>query len=380
MEKNKYEIRRTSIKENVKLKLWALSAGRCEICNDNLYEDKTYGFEGNFSNIAHIIGVGENGPRARGERVTDLNDFDNLMLLCTTCHHGIDTNVNYFKPGYLVGLKKKHESRIRALTNLAAAKECQMITYLLNADSIAKQYTSPIDMQKAVAQLGLLPKQNGFIDLLEERAIKYSGEPKDIEKEAKDLEDTFKSRVKGDTKDAFAIFAFGCQPLLFKLGTLLSDQRTVLVFQPNRDAKDERWSFPYMMEGDRVNFISTCTQGKGSAVALVLDLSAEIVNERVYKAIGNDAKIYHLTINYPCRTFVRSISIQDDFVAAFRKCVEQIKNDNPGLCTIHIFPAMPISLAVRAGMDRMPKADPNWLIYEQANNDEGFYPALLIER
>jgi hypothetical protein len=39
---------------------------------------------------------------------------------------------------------------------------------------------------------------------------------------------------------------------------------------------------------------------------------------------------------------------------------------------------MPNSLAIRAGMDYMPKADLPVVLYEQANQADGFFEAMTI--
>lgn len=57
------EIKRTQIHEAVKLRLWGMSAGRCEICNKLLYLDSRYGDDANFAENAHIHAVGKTGPR-----------------------------------------------------------------------------------------------------------------------------------------------------------------------------------------------------------------------------------------------------------------------------------------------------------------------------
>ena len=36
------EIGRTSIKEHIRMRLWAVSGGRCELCNRILYQDLVY--------------------------------------------------------------------------------------------------------------------------------------------------------------------------------------------------------------------------------------------------------------------------------------------------------------------------------------------------
>ena len=111
---------------------------------------------------------------------------------------------------------------------------------------------------------------------------------------------------------------------------------------------------------------------------MVIDLSAPVCDDRITFVLGDDATIYHITIDEPSRTFVSGEIIQEEFVKVFRAAMETLKNLRPAPECIHIFPVMPNSLAVRAGMDYMPKADLPVVIYEQANQADGFFKALTI--
>ena len=111
------EIKRTQIHEAVKLRLWGMSAGRCEICNKLLYLDSRYGDDANFAENAHIHAVGKTGPRHVDDMTQDeINNIDNLMLLCAEHHHLIDTKPENYPSDFLIVQKKNHENRIRRLT------------------------------------------------------------------------------------------------------------------------------------------------------------------------------------------------------------------------------------------------------------------------
>ena len=131
------EIGRTAISEIVRMKLWAISAGRCEICNRLLYSDIHFGLEGNFGELAHIHAVSVGGPRhKKGMSSEEKNNIDNLMLLCGEHHHQIDHNPKDYSDGLLMRLKKQHESRIRAVTEITEDQSCRIVTYFSNIDSI----------------------------------------------------------------------------------------------------------------------------------------------------------------------------------------------------------------------------------------------------
>lgn len=76
--------------------------------------------------------------------------------------------------------------------------------------------------------------------------------------------------------------------------------------------------------------------------------------------------------------FVKNPQIQDSFVRTFRLAMERIKNDNPKAKEICLFPAMPASLAVRAGMDIMPKVDFPVKIYDQLSQKNSFEETITI--
>lgn len=98
----------SKIKEIARKKLWALSAGRCAICNNELIR-----CEGN-SNIGqecHIISPKPNGPRYQSD-LADYDNYDNFILLCANHHKEIDTNVDNYPVSKLKRIKRDHEYQI----------------------------------------------------------------------------------------------------------------------------------------------------------------------------------------------------------------------------------------------------------------------------
>ena len=74
-----------------------MSAGRCEKCGRLLYRHPLSDTVGNFAQIAHNLPVSEFGPRANFKAQVkkidpnlDVDDVNNLLLLCYDCHREID--------------------------------------------------------------------------------------------------------------------------------------------------------------------------------------------------------------------------------------------------------------------------------------------------
>ena len=351
MEKNKSsEIKRTPIREAVKLRLWGMAAGRCEICNKLLYLDSHYGDDANFAENAHIHAVGKTGPRHVDSMTKDeINNVDNLMLLCAEHHHLIDTKPENYLSDFLIVQKKTHENRIRRLTEIQDADSCKIVTFFSNIDNVDVFNTVSV-LRRASVKCGLYPKQDEPIELHSGSVTKYIPSKEIMQIQVDVLENQVKQYFGSIVKkeDVVALFALAPQPLLFELGYLLCDQLNIRVFQCHREG--DKWAWP---EDQSVVDFLTCKSRNESetVIALVVDLSAEIV---------------------------KNPHIQDSFVRAFRLLMERIKNDNPKAKEICLFPAMPASLAVRAGMDIMPKVDLPIKIYDQLSQKSCFEETITI--
>lgn len=92
-------------------KLFGAAAGRCSICKTKVVLNATKNDEAaQIGEMAHIIGSSEDGPRGDGNFPKDkLDDYENLILLCPTCHKKIDKQPNSYSPSDLRELKIDHE-------------------------------------------------------------------------------------------------------------------------------------------------------------------------------------------------------------------------------------------------------------------------------
>ena len=375
--KKSSEIARTAIDPKTIIMLWGRAAGRCEICNKLLYCDSKYGDMANFAENAHIHAVGATGPRHRDDmRQDEINRIENLMLLCEEHHHLIDTKPEDYSGAFLCSKKEEHENRVRRVTEIQEDASCKTVAFFSNTDNV-DVYGDTTAFKRAVIRDRMYPKQDEPIMLHMGAPTRYVPSKENIELKAKELEYQVRLSFEGiKREERIALFSLAPQPLLFKLGALLCDQLDTQVFQCHREG--DKWAWP-KNDDTIVNYIvKRPLVNSNNKVALVIDLSATIVDRRIASVLGNDCSIYHLTIPEPNRNFVRNKRIQTDFVKAFREVMEEIKNTHPEAERIHLFPAMPQSLAIRAGMDYMPKADLPITIYEQVNSIDGFIETITI--
>jgi hypothetical protein len=101
--------------ESVKRRLVACSGGYCQNpdCRCWLFEIHAGGTLVSLEELAHIIGKTSRSPRGRVRYdKSALDRFDNIILLCPTCHTRIDKSPEQFPPSLLRQWKRDHQATI----------------------------------------------------------------------------------------------------------------------------------------------------------------------------------------------------------------------------------------------------------------------------
>lgn len=145
--------------------LWGVAAGRCEFqgCNKTLYEHKVTKEEGNYAENAHIEAVSEGGARYKVLMTEEaLNCIDNLMLLCPECHKYIDEHEEDYTAEILKDMKKKHENRVKKVTESSETLNSLMVNYFASIKDISPFYND-ILFRRAVIQNGYVPLEKHSI-------------------------------------------------------------------------------------------------------------------------------------------------------------------------------------------------------------------------
>ena len=127
-----------SISAKVQRKLWAGSGGYCGNpgCHCELLPFFESGKISRIDEMAHVIGHKEYGPRGDDELpLSDRDEFENLILLCPTCHTTIDKNPELFPKETILQWKKNHQESIKNLFDVpkfsSREEACQYLKPLL---------------------------------------------------------------------------------------------------------------------------------------------------------------------------------------------------------------------------------------------------------
>ena len=371
----------SKIPERIKLLLWGKAGGRCEYdgCNELLWQDPLTKSEFNAAYIAHIIADKPKGPRGDSVLSGQLSyELSNLMLLCDRHHRLIDhEQVAEHTVERLSRMKEQHEQRIQFLTSLTENKHSHVLLYGANVGN----HISPVSWDRTTPALlpDYYPAEKPAIELGMKNSSYTDIEPGYWQIERENLQKLFSSRVKsrlmtGDINH-LSIFALAPQPLLIELGHLLSDIPAAQVYQLHREPPNWKWQD----DTDAVDYIiQSPTNFDQKTVALVLALSATITTDRITNVLGQNVSIWTLTIAHPNNDFLKGREHLSAFRKSFRTLLDAIKAEHGQNTLLHVFPAVPVSVAVDIGRIRMPKADLPLRIYDQNMGAGGFTVAFDI--
>lgn len=368
----------TTIKPKNRTILWGKAAGRCEYdgCNKPLWIDALTKSEFNASYIAHIIADEVKGPR--GDPVLSeilKNDISNLMLLCDVHHRLIDIeNIEGHTVDRLREMKRQHEERIEILTSISEDKSSHILMYVAN---IGKNNAKVTWEQAALAMApNRYPAEKPGFELSLINSLFEDKDESFWEIEKNNLRTQFAQKVKPrlQVKDVkhLSVFAIAPQPLLIELGRLISDIVPTDVYQLHREPKqDWKWKAPSKSGKYKISAPSRIYP----TVALNLSLSSNITEKRIQNVFQEEVSIWTLSIETPNNDFMKSQEQLIAFREAIRTLLNQIKLRHGDKNVVHVFPSIPVSVAVELGRVWMPKADLPLRIYDE---NKGFKFAFEI--
>lgn len=368
------------VKDKTRTIIWARASGRCEYrgCNESLIgdfvsgnEDATFGF------IAHIVADKATGPRGDPVRSPRLvNDPDNLMLLCAKHHKLIDVDARDAHPESLLQeMKAEHEGRIRAVTGIGADRATHIIRY----GARVGDHTSAVSYEhvRTAVLPDWYPAEATSIAIEMRGSAAHDRDDEYWPMELDNLRRQFARRVRERIDDGqvrhLSVFALAPIPLLIELGRLLGDISFASVYQLHREPKGWRWA----ESGHSVEFTLDRPLGRAPKVALLLAISSAIDHDRIYRVLGADTELWSISASPTGNDVIRSPDDLIEFRQMARAALASIRSENPTCGAIHVFPAVPVSIAVELGRVWMPKADLPLIVYDETPG-RGFVPRLEV--
>lgn len=352
----------------------------------------------NAAYLAHIIGSKPKGPRGDAELSSELDaDPSNYLLLCDVHHRLIDREgEENHPPERLRMFKREHEARIERLTAIQADRRTHLLLFGTNIRD-RQGLVSFKQARQAVAPARYPATEVGIRLDLNQTGIDES-DPDFWPLTRKFVRRRLREYLResrgptGKPIDHFSIFALAPIPALIYLGKCIGDTIPADVYQRHRATGDWSWvdaastSFRYVVERpeetDSTLKNSERAPGEGETdsehIAVNLSLSGIIHENEIVKALGGPLPTYTITIEEPNRDFLR----HEDQLARFRQLWQRllagIRGRHGERCCIHLFPAVPCSVAVEMGRSLLPKSDPKISVYDHDKERGGFTHVLTL--
>ncbi len=364
----------------VELVLYVRAGGRCQFdgCNKSLLENPLTLTIGNYGEKAHIVAFSENGPRGSdGLRPKDVNALPNLMLLCPTCHKEIDDHPTRYPRALLEQHKAEHEKRVEIVLSASPNRKTTIVQ--LRAQIGGKAVNIPPPDVFAAASPYFPEDHHGFmIDLSE-----YDDrDPHFLDMAIRKVDDVLRPlharRLLGQPARHISVFAFGPISLLMYLGSRISDKLAVQFFQFHRDTKQWTWK----ESGPPVDFCLNLRRvgTDPTRVALLLSISGTVRPELFPSDIDDSYFLYELAPQ-GCDPNLLLLNTYADLMAfrrAYLGAFSRFERDHPLATRIHLFPAVPLPVAVLCGHDLLNKAHPIVEVYDNDKVNGGYVHCLTL--
>lgn len=383
---------RKHIKVDVRRQLWFESAGRCAICNEKVDEDPNSHYLANMADIAHIRDVNKKTHRYDPNFPKDkLNEADNLILVCKNCHQIIDNELEKtYSVEQLESFKKKQIDRIRLLTSICDNKRSIVLTYIAKIGQLI-----PMISWQEVANAMIpdrFPSSSQMVEISDSSGHLEDGTSDFYQNESNKICTVIRRdllpRLRDKEASLVSVFALAPIPLLIKLGSLLSElietevyechSDPIAIYQLHREPQ-RNWKWSDHAEKIQYKVYRPVKTHKSNKVVLNVSLSACITNDRITSVIGNKCDIWTITIDNPYVDYLKSQEQLSAFRELYRKLLNSLKKKYGQRATLHVFPAVPVSIAIEMGRCWLSKADLRLMIYDQ-NREQGnkFIPTLAI--
>lgn len=375
----------TKIPTKVVVNLWMLAAGRCEFrgCNEELWQDKLTLTRMNNAHVAHIISDSPDGPRGDPILSEKHNkDLSNLMLLCKTHHDMVDDDkrVVEFPVELLRQYKLEHEDRIRRLTAIHPSLPTEVILF----GTKISEHQAQINYEMACNVI--TPKRYPASDrpiALDLTSIKFNEHdaefwdsvPKLIDRGIRPyLDDNI--GPSGRPIEHLSVFALAPIPALIYLGKKIGDKKQTDVYQLHRHPVGWNW----VNHEDDIAYEFDCTpspdNGIDIPIVINLSLSNPIQNQDIERHFSVKPHIYRLSITQPVPDFLQTQKQLTSFVKKWRQLLSVVLSEHGNSGLLHLFAAVPNSIAVEIGRSLM-KVDRPMALYERLNGT--FHKVLTIQ-
>lgn len=366
---------RKDITPNTDLRIWTKAAGRCVLCSEYLLDSRAYYHTTKVGEVAHIVGATptDNSPRNQGPlTLQERAGEKNLLLLCHPCHRMVDdpANIEYWTEQRLAQRKEEHESRVCRATDFATLTQAILITTEGKVRGSLAQ-VNPRQVMHAMIEAGLITHVDR--GQRNEHVIQLQGSPRKSyywEAGRDQIDDIVRralvAAAKGEV-ERLALFAMAPIPLLVYLGAALGSKLGTTVFDKHRDdTGSDSWTWR-QQKGEATAFEVVEDEEDPEATEVVAEVavSGSATAGSVPPEIAGLPRIRLRPAKGGGRAGL--VESEEDLAAVVRAWTDLLAKAEtlyPKVKTLHVIAAVPVSVAVSMGRQRMRGAHPELVVYE----------------
>lgn len=371
------------------LRIWVKAGGRCAYagCNENLLDDQLTYLKAKTGYLAHIVGEKPDGPRGHRTLSEQLkSDPDNFILLCGRHHKMVDVDQIVEHPVALLRrYKREHDERIELQTGIHPSKRTHVVLFGEGIQDRRGQVNFEQAHQAIMPERYPATARGIRIDLNEVSLTPADAEywevaTKIIKRKVVAVHE--KEDVTGVEINHLSIFGLAPIPLLVYFGRAVGDTIPTDVYQRHLSPANWRWR-EMTSQGFNYTVIGPEESIPASKVVVVLSLSGLVHREEVERMMGEPLPTYEVTIADPGRSYLQAQEQLELFTREWRNLLTRIRAAHGNDCEIHLFPAVPVAVAIEMGRALRPAADPIIHVYNLENLDahtSRFKFALTLDR
>lgn len=368
---------KTTIPPNVRRDLWILSGGRCEFrgCPERIDQHFLTGQRVNLGEYCHIIGDSPRGPRGDRKRSAILaQDPNNLILCCKRCHKTIDDGnlAGEYPEALLQRMKQEHEQHVQRLYDATHVK--RSLPFIVTGRINRTPTSIPVDSARAAVlrKTDYTRFPSHAEEIIDLNQIPYAEDEPPywdaVKRQIDDTMDSFLRRITDRHIHHLDLFALAQIPALAYIGARIGDRVPVTVHQPQREPL-ERWLWPDKSGNSPPVFSYRLPAAeKVSQLAVTFSMSGVVRMEDVERSLVG-VPLATFSVTSPSTALVDSDAVYQAFVKSWRDFQTELHQRYGRIEKLHVFPALPISLAVELGRCVLPKVIPQIQMWDYVKGE-----------
>lgn len=376
--------------ESITRQLLVRGGGRCPFCNTDLLNSGFTQLPINLGERAHIVGRSQNPKSPRGDYDLDVNlrdDFDNLLMVCRSCHGEIDAppNVENYPVNLLRKIKQWHESRIFQILSIPPDRDSAVLRMhgTIGTSNVAIDRTAAAAAVLAngrCAFFSLSHDPSGIEIDLRKQLSPVIGNCEYYKGCREIIKQEFERRIEPAVNDRsirhLSVFALARWPLLVYLGACLGDKLEVDIYQRHRATDSWAWPDDPTDSGFSLDIVNE--RESAQDVVLVLSISAVVHLQEVPKVLEG-CPIYKVTPagnQSPHADIIDSPTALKFAELALRDVFADIEEHRKEACRLHVLGAAPLSVFVALGRVANPEIHPPMILYDRVKGQ--YQPVLEV--